>query len=116
MSEDGDEWRWGRGGGVGLSGGAREMPDDGVVLQLTVVLTRICTCDETSETYTHTDLSAYKTGQSQTKALKIGSVLVVILYYSHHWGKLSSCHAVQYCAVLAVFHECIIISNCKVLK
>ena len=53
----------GRGGTV--SGGAQEMPDDGVVLQLTVVvLTRIYTCDKTSETYTHTDSSAYKTGQS----------------------------------------------------
>lgn len=55
----------GRRGGT-VSGGAREMPDDGVVLQLTVVLTRMCACDETSETYIHTDLNAYKTGQSQT--------------------------------------------------
>lgn len=57
----------GRGGTV--SGGARETPDDGVVLQLTVVvLTRICTCDKTSETYTHTDSSAYKTGQILNKS------------------------------------------------
>ena len=50
---------------MGMSGGAREMPDNGVVLQLTVVvLTRIYTCDKTSETYTRTDSSAYKTGQS----------------------------------------------------